>query len=187
MMNKPCGYVCSAVSDSHKTVYQLLPQELQQLVQGAKRGERLHTVGRLDCDTRGLLLFTNDGMFSHTITATSIPKNYLVKLQKPVPLQLQNQYITRASQGLLLPTEKKYSEQKSAPAELSFINETTCYIKIKEGKFHEVKRIFRALENEVLELKRISIGNLYLPENLQQGEYRNLTLQEINLAKFVSV
>ena len=69
LMNKPCGYVCSAVSDSHKTVYQLLTPELQNLVRNAKRGERLHTVGRLDCDTSGLLLLTTDGFYSHSLTA----------------------------------------------------------------------------------------------------------------------
>ena len=64
IMNKPCGYVCSAASDSHKTVYELLTPELQELVQGAKRGHRLHTIGRLDADTSGLLLLTTDGYFS---------------------------------------------------------------------------------------------------------------------------
>ena len=69
MMNKPAGYVCSAVSDSHHTVYELLPPDLQELVTKPTRGHRLHTVGRLDCDTSGLLLLTNDGFFSHSLTA----------------------------------------------------------------------------------------------------------------------
>ena len=74
VMNKPAGFVCSAVSDSHKTVYDLLSPELKELVSGAPRGSRLHTVGRLDCDTSGLLLLTNDGKFSHEITAGQVTK-----------------------------------------------------------------------------------------------------------------
>ena len=69
IMNKPAGYVCSAVSDSHKTVYELLPQEMRELVSKPKRGHRLHTVGRLDCDTSGLLFLTTDGHFSHRLTS----------------------------------------------------------------------------------------------------------------------
>ena len=192
MMNKPCGYVCSAVSDSHKTVYELLSPELQQLVQGAKRGERLHTVGRLDCDTSGLLLFTNDGMFSHKIAATAVPealegphknaiilKTYLATLKNQVPQDLQTSYITRAAQGLMLPPEKKAPEQKAAPSELTFINETNCRITITEGKFHEVRRIFLALGNEVTALKRIAIGNLELPQDLAPGQYKSFTPEQI--------
>ena len=72
IMNKPCGYVCAAASDSHKTVYELLTPELQAQVTEAPRGCRLHTVGRLDCDTSGLLLLTNDGKFSNRITAGTV-------------------------------------------------------------------------------------------------------------------
>ena len=67
LMNKPAGFVCTAASDSHKTVFELLPDEIR-LLQKEKRGQRLHTVGRLDCDTSGLLLITNDGNFSHKMT-----------------------------------------------------------------------------------------------------------------------
>ena len=190
IMNKPCGYVCSAVSDSHKTVYELLSPELQALVQGAKRGHRLHTVGRLDCNTSGLLLFTTDGNFSHTITFNTdsencISKTYRVKLLHPVSTEEQNEYILRAAEGLILPPEKKFGEQKSSPAELRFISsvtsqtdETLCEITVHEGKFHEVRRIFRALGNEVAALERISIGSLCLPENLLSGEWRFMTDSE---------
>ena len=93
-MNKPCGYVCSAVSDSHKTVYELLPPELNSLVQGAKRGSRLHTIGRLDADTSGLLLFTTDGYFSHRIAANpEISKTYCATLVKPVEEKQQKKYL----------------------------------------------------------------------------------------------
>ena len=205
MMNKPAGYVCSAASDSHKTVYELLPPELQYLVKNAKRGHRLHTIGRLDADTTGLLLFTTDGMFSHKIAtgtpepapavpvpALAVPepvegpcknllitKTYLAILKNPVNNELQKEYISKAAAGLILPPEKKAPEQKAAPAELSFINERTCQIKVCEGKFHEVRRIFRALGNEVLELKRIVIGSLILPDSLKPGEYTSFSPDQI--------
>lgn len=198
MMNKPAGYVCSAASDSHKTVYELLPLELQNLVKNAKRGHRLHTIGRLDAATTGLLLFTTDGMFSHKIAsgapepALAVPepvegpcknplitKTYLAILKNPVNKELQKEYISKAAAGLILPPEKKAPEQKAAPAELSFINERTCQIKVCEGKFHEVRRIFRALGNEVLELKRIAIGSLILPDSLKPGEYTSFSPDQI--------
>ena len=198
MMNKPAGYVCSAASDSHKTVYELLPPELQNLVKNAKRGHRLHTIGRLDADTTGLLLFTNDGQFSHRVAAkvvstsstttlaavvepveTTITKTYLATLKTPVPQDQQTSYITRAALGLILPPEKKAPEQKAAPAELSFINETNCRITVTEGKFHEVRRIFRALGNEVAALNRIAIGKLELPQDLAPGEYKSFLPEQI--------
>ena len=187
IMNKPCGYVCSAVSDSHCTVYELLPPELQALVQGAKRGHRLHTIGRLDCDTSGLLLFTTDGQFSHKIAAAegigglSLPKTYRAKLSRPLTLKEKDDYITRSEQGLVLPAEKKFPQQQSAPAKLNFVSDEDCDITVFEGKFHEVRRIFRALGNEVLQLKRIRIGKLELPENLEAGAYRKLSEEELSL------
>lgn len=178
-MNKPCGYVCAAASDSHKTVYELLAPELQKLVRDAPRGCRLHTVGRLDCDTSGLLLITNDGKFSNGITAAdSISKTYRAKLVNPVASEKQQTYISRAARGLLLPAEKKYCEQKALPASLVFESADVCKITVFEGKFHEVRRIFRALGNEVTELERIAIGGLTLPQDLKPGQWRNMTDEE---------
>lgn len=171
LMNKPAGYVCSAVSDSHKTVYELLPPELQTLVQNAKRGSRLHTVGRLDCDTSGLLLFTTDGNFSHGLTTpdAAIEKTYIAKLAQPGT----KEYTALAASGLTLPPEKKAPEQKSGPARLRPMNAelTVWEITVTEGKFHEVRRIFQALGNQVTELKRISMGPYKLPEDLKPGAY----------------
>lgn len=179
IMNKPCGYVCAAASDSHKTVYELLAPELQKLVRDAPRGCRLHTVGRLDCDTSGLLLITNDGKFSNGITAAdSISKTYRARLVNPVASEKQQTYISRAARGLLLPSEKKYCEQKALPASLVFESADVCKITVFEGKFHEVRRIFRALGNEVTELERIAIGGLTLPQDLKPGQWRNMTDEE---------
>ena len=205
MMNKPAGYVCSAASDSHKTVYELLPPELQDLVKNAKRGHRLHTIGRLDAETTGLLLLTTDGKFSHTIasgasdSASAVPepalavpepvegpsknhtisKIYLVTLKFEVSPAQQTQYITRAAQGLTLPPEKKAPEQQAAPASIKFLSNTIAQITVTEGKFHEVRRIFLALENEVTELKRIAIGSLFLPDSLKPGEYKSFSPEQI--------
>ena len=185
IMNKPCGYVCSAVSDSHKTVYELLTPELKELVTGAPRGQRLHTVGRLDCDTSGLLLLTNNGSFSHRITTDEdVTKTYRVTLSSPVDLETQKIYVSKASSGIKLPPEKKYGEQLALPAILEFESSCICKITLHEGKFHEVRRIFRALVNEVKELERISIGNLQLPKELKPGKWRELTESEIKLFMF---
>ena len=184
-MNKPAGYVCSAVSDSHKTVYDLLSEELRVLGQGAKRGHRLHTIGRLDCDTSGLLLLTSDGLFSHKIAASKeiggcgLTKSYLAELKKSISQKEKEEYIKKAHEGLLLPAEKKFPEQKARPALLTFLTDSLCKVTVQEGKFHEVRRIFRALGNEVLRLERISIGKLTLPPDLQAGQWRNMTEEEI--------
>jgi len=227
-MNKPCGYICSAASDSHKTVYELLSPELQELVSGAPRGSRLHTVGRLDCDTSGLLLLTNDGKFSNKITAGAvlrpentvvecpqntrslslskgettgenepseggggfdtasgllnhrITKTYRAKLAAPVSAENQKEYTSRAATGLILPPEKKYGEQKALPASLIFEAPDVCKITVNEGKFHEVRRIFRAMGNEVTALERLAIGSLELPPNLKSGQWREMTKAEID-------
>ena len=191
ILNKPCGYVCSAISDSHKTVYELLTPDLQAMVSGAPRGSRLHTVGRLDCDTSGLLLLTNDGKFSNKITAGKaaledastplISKTYYATLKAPVTVEQQESYIQRAAQGLTLPPEKKYGEQPALPAILKIESPYICTITVHEGKFHEVRRIFRALGNEVTELKRIAIGKLALPKDLETGQWRLLTDTEKEL------
>ena len=179
IMNKPLGYVCSAASDSHKTVYELLTPELQAQVTDTPRGCRLHTVGRLDCDTSGLLLITNDGKFSNRITANSeVSKTYRARLVSPVTLENQETCITLAASGLTLPPEKKYCEQKALPATLIFESADVCKITVLEGKFHEVRRIFRALGNEVTTLERIAIGGLTLPADLKPGQWRELTKAE---------
>ena len=179
IMNKPTGYVCAAASDSHKIVYELLPPELQNLVSDVPRGSRLHTVGRLDCDTSGLLLITNDGIFSNKIAAEkNVQKTYRATLATPVSPEQQNTYISRAAAGLILPPEKKYGEQSVLPATLSFNTPYSCDITVQEGKFHEVRRIFRALGNEVTELVRIAIGSLELPQDLNPGMWREMTTAE---------
>lgn len=180
IMNKPCGYVCSAASDSHKTVYELLTPDLQAMVSEVPRGCRLHTVGRLDCDTSGLLLITNDGNFSNKVaTSPDIQKTYRATLAKPLASEEQKNYIECAAGGLTLPPEKKFGEQKALSAALIFESPEICKITVQEGKFHEVRRIFRALGNEVIELQRVAIGNLELPPDLKPGQWRELSEVEL--------
>lgn len=180
VMNKPAGYVCSAVSDSHKTVYELLPENLRELM-NAKRGQRLHSIGRLDCDTSGLLLFTNDGFFSHQLTAPDqhVFKTYKVKLASHVSKDKQQAITSLFAKGITLPPEKKAPEQQCSPAQITFFSEVEAEVIIQEGKFHQVRRMFRAVKNEVVELKRISVGNFMLPGELAPGEYRFLSEEEI--------
>lgn len=182
MMNKPLGAVCATASDSHPTVYSFLDDDKKKQASSAPRGCRLHTVGRLDSESSGLLLLTTDGRFSHHITEpeSAIKKTYLVTLKTPVDTAAgQENYIKKCAAGLTLPPDHKAPEQSSTPASLEWQNESLCRITVTEGKFHEVRRIFLALGNEVTALHRLSIGSLQLDKNLAPGQWRKLTEEEI--------
>lgn len=183
MMNKAAGTVCATASDSHPLVFSFLDDDMQEQAKTAPRGLRLHTVGRLDCQTSGLLLLTTDGYFSHYITSpeSGIKKTYLVSLKVQISSDEEEEYNRRCRQGLILPPDHKAQEEKSAPAELEWLSPSLCRITVTEGKFHEVRRIFLALGNEVTALHRLSIGNLKLDENLKPGQWRKLTEKEIEL------
>ena len=176
LMNKAAGEVCSTVSDSHRTVYEHFSPD--QLI---SNGAKLHSVGRLDCDTEGLLLFTNDGQLSNFLTRpeNKIEKTYFVRLKNPLTLLRQKEYSEQAEKGLTLPPEKKSPEQKSAGAKITWLTQNECEITLTEGKFHEVKRIFRALGNEVIYLKRVKFAGLELEESLPVGQFRPLYESEI--------
>ena len=176
MMNKKSGEVCSTVSDSHETVYSRFPQNIL-----LSNEAKLHSAGRLDCDTEGLLIFTNDGKLSNFLTRPEnrIAKKYFVRLKLPVSKEGQKEYKERAEKGLILPSEKKAAEQNSSGSTIEWISETECHITLTEGKFHEVKRIFLALGNEVAFLKRVEFAGLELDEKLAPGEWRFLTQDEL--------
>ena len=177
LMNKKSGFVCSTVSDRRQTVYEAFTKDILADENGAK----LHSVGRLDADTEGLLLFTNDGKLSDFLTRpqNKIEKTYLVGLKNSVSSSEQKNYAKKAENGLVLPPEKKAGEQKSGGAKIDWLNENECKITLTEGKFHEIKRIFRALGNEVVFLRRIKMAGLVLDESLKPGEHRTLTESEI--------
>ena len=164
MLNKPKGYISATHDVSNRTVIDLIP-EYQHL--------NIFPVGRLDKDTEGLLLITNDGQFSHNLMSPSkhVSKTYEVTSQNPVT----KADIDAFKKGIIL------SDGPVKPAQLTRINETTSQVTIYEGKYHQVKRMFHAIENEVLELKRLKIANLALDENLKSGEYKLLSDKELKL------
>jgi len=180
LMNKAAGEVCSTVSDSHRTVYEHFEPEVL-----SSNGAKLHSVGRLDCDTEGLLLFTNDGKLSDFLTRpeNKIEKTYFVRLENLVTEIQQKEYVELAELGVTLPADKKSPEQKSNGAKITWLSPSECQITLTEGKFHEVKRIFRALGNEVIYLKRIRFAGLNLDENLKPGESRPLYESEVRTLK----
>ena len=188
MMNKAAGYVCSTVSDSHETVYSLLAPEYRKKFLGGE----LSTVGRLDADTEGLLVFTSDGDLNHRLTSPRwrIPKTYLVYLKTALGAQERKDYAEKLAAGVHVAAEGKAPEADCLPADVEWIPEVeslpasaaaACYLTVYEGKFHEVKRLFAALGNEVLYLKRVAINGLHLDSSLAPGAYRELTAEELTL------
>ncbi|MDM7863346.1 pseudouridine synthase [Staphylococcus borealis] len=164
MLNKPKGYISATHDGTNRTVIDLIP-EYQHL--------DIFPVGRLDKDTEGLLLITNDGQFSHELMSPvkHVSKTYEVISQHTI----SDDDIEAFKQGITL------SDGPVKPALLKRVNETTSQVTIYEGKYHQVKRMFHAIENEVLELKRLKIANLALDENLKSGEYKLLSDDELKL------
>lgn len=177
MMNKPSGFVCSSVSDRSKTVYELLEKVKNS---NPKEFSKLHSVGRLDKDTEGLLLFTTDGNFSNYITRkeNKICKTYFVELENSVDKKNQIEYKENFANGIYLEAEKKSQSFTTLPANLNWITNSSCTLEITEGKFHQVRRMFLAMQNKVVFLKRIAIGKVNLDNSLLKGDHRELTEEE---------
>lgn len=161
MLNKPSGYVCSHDTTFYPSVLELIDTLRDDLI----------IVGRLDVDTEGLLLITSDGKFSHQIIhgKHNVYKKYYVELKD----DFKEEYIELFKEGIAL------SDAKLKPAFVEMIDSKSLYISIGEGRYHQVKRMMNFAENEVIYLQRVKIGNLELDENLYIGEYRELTLAEI--------
>ncbi len=164
MLNKPAGFVCSHVDDHNPTVFVLLDEVSP---------EKLHVAGRLDGDTTGLVLLTDDGQWSHRVTSPRhhCEKVYRVTLADPVP----ESAIAEFANGMQLRQEKELT----LPAKLVLLSETEALLTISEGKYHQVKRMFAALGNRVVALHREQVGELVLDADLAAGEYRPLTDAEI--------
>lgn len=173
MLNKPQGVVSATQDNLHRTVIDLLPAE--------KRGD-LFPVGRLDIDTEGLLLITNDGDLAHRLLAPKkhVDKQYYAKVDGVLPADS----IARIAGGLVL-TDAEGTKVK--PAKLEILKKETdnneILLTIQEGKFHQVKRMFEALGCHVTYLKRLSMGALQLDRTLAVGEFRRLTEEEVLLLK----
>ena len=164
MLYKPQGYVCSHDDGEYPTVFQFFDYPLM---------NKLHPAGRLDVDTTGLVLLTDDGQWSHRITSPKhhCEKTYLVTLADPV----EAFYAQQLAEGILLRGEK----EPCLPAKMEILDDYNVNLTISEGRYHQVKRMFAALGNKVEALHRWRIGDIVLDESLEEGEYRALSDKEI--------
>lgn len=163
MLYKPQNCVCSHDDGDYPTVFQFFDYPLT---------AKLHCAGRLDADTTGLVLLTDDGQWSHRITSPKYQceKTYLVTLADPV----EDFYAEKLAEGILLRGEKTLTK----PATLEILDDYNVNLTISEGRYHQVKRMFAALGNKVEALHRWRVGDVVLDESLDEGEFRPLTLQE---------
>lgn len=163
MLNKPAGVVCSTKEGDSVTVLELVPSEL--------RRDGLFPAGRLDKDTEGFVLITDDGELSHKMLSpkTHVPKTYFVRLEKP----WEEGYGEIMAAGMTIDGLRSGDEEeKCLPAEFkgSAENDRECTLILHEGKFHQVKRMFEKLGNRVVYLKRTAIGEMPLDKDLPPGE-----------------
>ncbi len=167
MLYKPSGVVTATKDNHDKTVMDLLSDV---------SGKDLFPVGRLDKDTEGLLLITNDGELSHRLLSPKrhVAKTYYVECRG----QIIDEDIQKLEKGVDIGDDKP-----TLPAKVELLTQNdgsyTMKLTITEGRFHQVKRMVQAVGGEVTYLKRLSMGTLLLDENLQKGQYRSLTEQEI--------
>ena len=165
IMNKPQGFVSATWDKRDRVVLELVPEEF------------LHfepfPVGRLDIDTEGLLILTDDGDLAHRLLSPKkhVPKTYFARLENPA----KTEYIEKFKKGVTL--DDGY---KTKPATLEILSENEINLTISEGKFHQVKRMFESVGNKVEYLKRIKMNNLELDESLELGQCRELTEEEFN-------
>lgn len=167
MLNKPVGVVSAVTDNTADTVVDLLKEE------GRKD---LFPAGRLDKDTTGLLLLTNDGELAHRLLAPRrhVAKTYYVTLEYP----LKEADISALESGIDIGEERP-----ALPAMVTVLEKNSILLTLHEGRFHQVKKMMLALGNGVRTLKRVSFGSLKLDEGLKEGEYRELTPEEIQMLK----
>jgi 16S rRNA pseudouridine516 synthase len=170
MLNKPIGVVSATKDDLHKTVMELLPKELTQ-----KEGITLdlHIVGRLDLNTSGLLLLTNDSRWSKSLMApeAKVSKVYQVTLEH----DLTEDYISAFAEGMYF----SFEDITTQPAQLTIVSNKVAEVVLKEGKYHQIKRMFGRFRNPVIALHRSSVGGLSLDDDLLPGQSRLLTPEEV--------
>lgn len=165
MLHKPKGYVSATEDKKQETVLALVPQEF--------RGRDLFPAGRLDKDTTGLMILTDDGVLAHNILSPRkhVQKVYGVELDIPVTEEMQ--------QGFAAGVELNDGVCKAA--KLVITGEKTAEVTLSEGRYHQIKRMFGCYGAKVVELHRIAMGNLYLPNDLPEGDCRELTEEELKL------
>ncbi len=165
VMNKPKGVLTATEDKNKQTVIDLIPDELSR--------RDLFPVGRLDKDTKGLLIITNDGDFAHKLLAPNkkVPKKYFVTLDGEV----NEKIVQKFKEGLTL-----IDGTVLASAELEIADDPhTAFVTITEGKYHQIKRMFGLFSLGVNDLKRVSFAGLNLPKNLSEGQIRELTVNEL--------
>lgn len=169
MLNKPAGVVSATEDKNDKTVIDLVPKP---------HAKDIFPVGRLDKDTEGLLIITNDGETAHRLLSPKkhVDKTYFVRTSGG---EIGTEEVEKLENGVDIGEEKL-----TLPAEIEILKNgeiSESLLTIREGKFHQVKRMFKAVGREVIYLKRISMGKLKLDESLEKGGCRRLTEDEINM------
>jgi 16S rRNA pseudouridine516 synthase len=165
MMNKPKGVVSATKDLKHTTVIDLIESQLR---------EGLHLPGRLDFNTTGLILLTNNGAWSRRQSQpeSKVSKGYRVTLTDDV----DERYVEAFSKGIHF----SYEDIVTQPAQLKMITSRIVELSLQEGRYHQVKRMFGYFQNEVIDLHRLAIGGLVLDVDLALGEYRMLTEAEVD-------
>ncbi|QKF66975.1 RsuA-like pseudouridine synthase [Arcobacter venerupis] len=163
LLNKPSGFICSH-NDAGSLIYALIPQRWN------RRNPKISTIGRLDVDTTGAIILTDDGALNHKLSSPKSDVSKVYEATLAVPLKGDEKEIF-ASGELMLNGEKK----PLLPATLEVLGETHVRLEICEGKYHQVKRMFAAVGNRVLTLHRVSFGE-YTIEDLKEGEYKFIEL-----------
>ena len=163
MLNKPKGYVSATEDKKQQTVLELVPPAL--------KGRDLFPAGRLDKDTTGLMIITDDGVLAHNILSPKkhVQKIYRVELDIPVTEEMQKGF----AEGVEL------NDGFCKDAKLTILGEKTAEVTLREGRYHQIKRMFGCFGAKVVELHRIAMGELFLPDDLPEGECRELTEEDL--------
>ena len=173
MLNKPAGVVTSTEDPAHRTVIDLLDEPYSRM--------GLFPIGRLDRDTEGLLILTNDGPLTHRLTSpkTGFDKTYFARLRDLVNEEMFSDYAKRLTAGVTFHDGYTCLPATLLPAVTAVDGNNGLRLTIHEGKYHQVKKMFKALGNEVTYLQRVAMGPLTLDRNLRPGDYRELRPEEI--------
>ena len=165
MMDKPCGILTATEDKEQKTVLDLLPPEVRRM--------GVFPIGRLDKDTSGLLLITNNGEFAHRVISpkSNIEKLYFAKVDGIPTAEDAEEF----EKGLILS-----DGTKCLPAKLEITGENKCFVTVKEGKYHQVRRMLASRGKHVEQLRRLRIGSLSLDSSLKTGDFRELAQNEID-------
>lgn len=169
LFNKPAGVITATHDKNEKTVLDVLLEKISEEnpdLAGIPISD-LSPVGRLDKDTTGLLLITNDGELNHRLLSPKkhVPKTYYVETNQPIPLDAVDLFKNGVDIG---------DDSNTLPSDLKILDEISAYITITEGRYHQIKRMFHTIGLKVIKLHRISMGHLLLPESLKPGDYIEL-------------